>query len=697
MAGKNRGGAPRGDLPRLFPDHPVRDGRKVAFKFEGIARTLAGLALNPDNGTPFTVVVRGEWGRGKTTLLAETRRLLDRDGEKEAAEASGRRQVRTLWFNAWKYPAEDTVLAGLLGKLLDEFRTGTLLEQLQGLLEQHKEWLARRFLQAAFPWVFKETEPAGRFSGVEEKRAFYDHFQELFGQLSYVWFHGWEAGRDNFGKRLGAEGAVAVFLDDLDRCREERVLEVMEAINLFLDQPGVCFYLGLDWQRLLKVLEKKAEGDQARFLEKIVQVAVDLPQVTPEGVEAYVGDLIEGTSLAAVLGSEVKTVADVLKSTNPRHAKRFLNDLSIRLGILHDTGHLGDGEAQVPAEAVLSWHLLAEHLPEDAWRRLTASRGNMDAFIRALGAALEKTGGPEAEKVEGADPIVLDLRRKESLRAHIGRILDLAPARRDILVSLGSPPRLDTAPAAAPARAGLYDWSPGSPWWVPVREGSFQMGSNDGGKEERPVHTVRLSPYEISRYPVTNAQYAAYVQDAEVPPPPHWKDGAIPEGKEDHPVVGVSWHDARKFCEWLGGKNRRTVDLPTEAQWEFAARGPGGRTYPWGEEDPAPERANYGNNVGDTTPVNAYPKGATPEGIHDLAGNVWEWCADWFDPGYYARSPRAAPKGPEAGTERVLRGGSWLCSENYCTNYRPGARSQATPDSGLNNTGFRLVKDVPVP
>jgi hypothetical protein len=131
---------------RIFPDHPVGTEQGLAFDFGGLARTLAELAWNPDNLTPFTAVVRGGWGRGKTTLLRQTRRLLD-----EHAKAGDRRRVRTLWFNAWKYPDDDSVLAGLLGALLDAFRQGGLLDQLGFQVGNQKQRLARRVLHAAAP------------------------------------------------------------------------------------------------------------------------------------------------------------------------------------------------------------------------------------------------------------------------------------------------------------------------------------------------------------------------------------------------------------------------------------------------------------------------------------------------------------------------------------------------------------------
>lgn len=141
-------------LARLFPDLPVDDGEELQFEFEGPARTLAELALNPDNRTPFTVVVKGGWGRGKTTLLLRAKWLLEHPDE--VAPAGARRQVETLWFNAWKYPCEDTVLAGLLGALLDKLHKGKLGEQLKVLIDSYKGSLVGKVLYLAAPAPVKD-------------------------------------------------------------------------------------------------------------------------------------------------------------------------------------------------------------------------------------------------------------------------------------------------------------------------------------------------------------------------------------------------------------------------------------------------------------------------------------------------------------------------------------------------------------
>jgi hypothetical protein len=134
------------DFVRIFPDRPVTGAAGLAFQFDGLARTLAELAWNPDNATPFTAVIRGGWGRGKTTLLRQTERLL-----RETEQAEGMRTVRPIWFNAWKYPSDDTVLAGLLGALLDAFRRGSLIDQLKFHVDSQKTRLARTVLHAAAP------------------------------------------------------------------------------------------------------------------------------------------------------------------------------------------------------------------------------------------------------------------------------------------------------------------------------------------------------------------------------------------------------------------------------------------------------------------------------------------------------------------------------------------------------------------
>lgn len=306
--------------------------------------------------------------------------------------------------------------------------------------------------------------------------------------------------------------------------------------------------------------------------------------------------------------------------------------------------------------------------------------------------------------------------------------------------------------------------------WIPG--GEFLMGSDDpmAWEEERPAHQVRVRGFWMDQHEVTNAEFAAfvkatgYITDAEkapvleeimaqlppgTPPPDpkdlvpgslvfsspeqevplddisnwwSWKHGATwrqpegpgstIEGREDHPVVQVSWNDAQAFCKWAGKR------LPTEAEWEFAARGGlQGKNYVWGDESPTDEKVFANTWQGKfpsqnlqkdgyqrTAPVKSFsPNGY---GLYDMAGNVWEWCHDWYDKylfrTYEEEAVQDNPAGPASSRDpsqpytplRVQKGGSFLCHDSYCQRYRPSARQSSSPESGMSHVGFRCVKDI---
>jgi formylglycine-generating enzyme required for sulfatase activity len=199
---------------------------------------------------------------------------------------------------------------------------------------------------------------------------------------------------------------------------------------------------------------------------------------------------------------------------------------------------------------------------------------------------------------------------------------------------------------------------------------------------ELPEHRVHLDAYSIYKTPVTVGQYHEFcrVTDRKMPPAPDFN----PNWQEaEHPMVNVSWNDVQDYCAWAG------VTLPTEAQWEKASRGTDGRQYPWGPEWNADLCVNQTNSVGSTQPVGSRPAGASPYGVLDMSGNVWEWCSDWYDENYYQTSPSRNPTGAETGTYRVLRGGSWDYSNpDY---FRCANRSRNTPGSRNKYLGFRCV------
>ena len=242
---------------------------------------------------------------------------------------------------------------------------------------------------------------------------------------------------------------------------------------------------------------------------------------------------------------------------------------------------------------------------------------------------------------------------------------------------------------------------------VYVPAGEFLMGAREfdefADPDEIPMHKVTLDGYWIDKFEVTHAQYAEFLTEMgnqgdnhtwfEVDSPDAWievlgPNWVVDEGWEEHPVHEVTWFGAQAYCQWA---ERR---LPTEAEWEKAARGTDGQIYPWGNTNPNCSMANFwdGNNFCSktevSTPVGSFPAGLSPFGLLDMAGNVWEWVADWYDENYYANSPAENPTGPSGGIFKVTRGGSW---ESGARNLRASDRKVEEPAGARYRLGFRCA------
>ena len=221
---------------------------------------------------------------------------------------------------------------------------------------------------------------------------------------------------------------------------------------------------------------------------------------------------------------------------------------------------------------------------------------------------------------------------------------------------------------------------------VYVPAGEFIMGSADSDKEaldfERPQFRAGLPDYWIDKCEVTVARYRKFCQETgrEMPPAPEWG------WQDDHPMVMVSWNDAVAYAKWAGKR------LPTEMEWEKAARGTDGRLYPWGNQWDAGKCANASNSSG-TKPAGSYPSGAGPYGALDMAGNVWDWCADWHDEKAYLRYAKGEITPPANGTDKVLRGGSWHF--DIPSLFRCASRAAlGHPDFRITFYGFRCARDA---
>jgi formylglycine-generating enzyme required for sulfatase activity len=218
-----------------------------------------------------------------------------------------------------------------------------------------------------------------------------------------------------------------------------------------------------------------------------------------------------------------------------------------------------------------------------------------------------------------------------------------------------------------------------------VPAGNFAMGDD----EEAPLREIYTDPFYIDKYEVTTKRYAKFLQaTGSVRPPDYWEDARI-DSSSELPVVGVDWHDAEAYCRWAGKR------LPTEAEWEKAARGTDGRLYPWGNDEPTPARANFAKSAprpykGGLAAVGSHAPGKSPYDVQDIAGNASEWVADWYAEAF-TRGDVRNPKGPESGTGKVIRGGGW---QDPAQRLKSTKRFYASPSNRADDIGFRCAQDL---
>ncbi len=344
------------------------------------------------------------------------------------------------------------------------------------------------------------------------------------------------------------------------------------------------------------------------------------------------------------------------------------------------------------------------------------------------------------------------------IRVFIASVLLLSPMSLSPIATAGDASKSEELAEARPSRDAAD--------MVRMQGGRFMMGSVQGHGDEQPVHEVRLDPFLIDKYEVTNRQFAAFVADTGYETQAerdgyawgflegdseirkvqgaNWRHpdgpGSSYKDRLDHPVVNVTWHDATAYAQWAGKR------LPTEAEWECAARSGGGRQITAAPSregrivkaresgdrgdhsahahrllaDDQVVRVSHPDSVADassdqvvaanvwhgdfpttrkringsfsTTAVGAFE--GNRAGVHDMIGNVWEWTADWYAADFYANSPDDNPQGPRTGDKRVARGGSWFCSPKYCAAYNSHYRGASPPNHSFNNVGFRCAKDI---
>lgn len=529
---------------------------------------------------------------------------------------------------------------------------------------------------------------------------------------------------------VAANQRLVVFIDDLDRCLPERTVEVLEAIKLFLDVPGCIFVLGVDPAKVqegirLRYHTAQTAADSVNYLEKIIQVPFILPDIDFQDMRGFVEQL-----QVAFPASYCVDVFAGGMDPNPRQIKRAIN-IFLLLWKLASKRRLKTDAASVPADLAapptgpllseiltpvrLAKVVVIQHSHPDLYDLLKLTPRylrDLESYYlerpveRRLEEVKAKVEIEEKSEVEQTVRVTLPgplepFSQRASLRRLLSLFLDddtacfrrLNPTElRRYLILAG---RAETERPPEPMRSRLSF----EPELISIPAGKFIMGSTPEevkvlGKEhfqvETPQHTVELPTYQIGRYPVTNLEYKAFVEATNRPPPRHWEGDQLPDALADHPVVNVTWEDAAAYCDWLVQTTGQPYCLPTEQEWERAARGTDGRRYPW-DNDWDKKLANTREaGPGDTTPVGQYsPAGDSPNGCADMAGNVWEWTASWFQP-YPGSSYQHEHYGEKI---RVLRGG---CFSYNDVNARVAYRAGLLPDHGYGHIGFRVACHVTI-
>jgi iron(II)-dependent oxidoreductase len=731
--------------PEVLHDSPLQNKRIADFHFDDFSATLSRLIASPDTDTPFVIGINGAWGSGKTSLLMRVKNMLDvpvLDGRHRFAEGEEKsfRKCKTVWFDAWKYNDEDELLVALVRVILNAMQRDGFMNQLRAWLEDPHQpsydlvgMLINSFelsfggLGAAFKFKIdpnKYQEP----SPFKQHTAFFDYFSEAFEKLLALWVHG----KSDYAEIRDDKGALVIFIDDLDRCLPDKTVQVLEALKLFFDKRGCVFVLGADTKIVQAAVETHYKttgimGESARdYLEKIIQLRFDLPPILGDAMEKHLRS--QGVNAAMLKRWQALVAA---AEVNPRRVKSVINDLNLQWFMA-----LNSGQAEgVDRDDFICWQALMHAAPASFARQVMdfEDKAIRFGFIQD---ALKWQNGRQEDKdtVKGFFSAYedKDSKRLRGVLKQISFSKEFTPDALDSMIYMTAPPpkvEPEKPVVEEPKRSAELELA-GEETFAEIKEvvmrggqssergkgiaprdgnrlliggmefmrvpaGKFIMGSKDDNElasdDEKPQHTIDLDyDYWMSKFILTNEQYGQYLGGGKHPVS-DWQK------KKDHPVVKVSWDEAMKYCGWFNQTFKSELGdlllrLPTEAEWEKAARGAYGNEWPWGNEFDKNKCNSREGNKGGTTPVGAYSAagGDSPYGCADMAGNVWEWTYTLF-----AKYPYVAVDGREdekSRASRVLRGGSFYY-DLYLA--RCAYRSSDSPGGSSLNIGFRVCASSP--
>jgi len=724
----------RYQTPEILHDAPLSFQKVADFHFDDFAATLSRLITSPMIETPLVIGINGAWGSGKTSLLLRIKNMLDHpkeeSGKGEHRFAEGKenfRNCKTVWFDAWKYNDEDELLVALVRVILQAMGRDGFINKIKAWLDDPKQKSYDVFgmfinafgisfggLGAEFKFQL-DPKKHEQISPFEKYTAFFDHFNDAFSFLLETW--------------VSKDGILAIFIDDLDRCLPAKTVQILEAIKLFLDKSGCVFILGADTKIVQAAVETHYKnsgitGESARdYLEKIIQLRFDIPPIVETAMENYLRARNNTIVDEAILHRWQALVAAA--EVNPRRVKSVINDLNLQWFMAMNSGQ-AEG---VNRDDFICWQALMRAAPASFVKQVMDFEDKTIRFGFINDALKWQQGKTEDKDAVRGYFIAYEDNDSKRLRMTLRQIsfsLEFTPDALESMIYMANPaPRigLGMAPSEETPKimiepgldiiesqieekmpsnvrlqqeekeSVLYDQYRrilGDVEFVRIPKGKFVIGSMENNDfalvNEKPQHTVNI-PYDywMARFLLTNERYAEY-SGKEMHPVQGW------EKQKDYPVVQVSWDDAMAYSKWFNETFKSDlgdllVRLPTEAEWEKAARGAYGNEWPWGNEFDKNKCNSAEGGHGGTKPVGAhsFAGGDSPYGCTDMAGNVWQWTHSLYkDYPYEVTDGREDEKSRE---RRVLRGGSYGSNRDSA---RCAHREFFRADLSRDIIGFRV-------
>lgn len=691
--------------------------------------------------TPLTIGIFGTWGSGKTSLMQMIKKTLPKKHtvvwfnawKYDKEDSLWRALILNLLF-AVRSKIKDNestealdYLESMLYQSFDIEKTGGVkidLLNLGGIFTKGAVQLGLSFIPGGtlLNKFIEEVQKNGANALTDE---FTQSIHRERSKIHIEQIRSLEKFEDKFKILIQsyiAPGRLVVFIDDLDRCLPEKAIEVLEAIKLFLDIPNCVFVLGIDqgvisrgveirYKEFSQMRDEQSNNliDGEKYLEKIIQLPFQIPPIEIQNLGDFVGDLVKEWPAPECADVFTKGLGE-----NPRQVKRTINTFMMLWNLSKKRG-LHEIVKPIRLAKVVAIQNAAPRL-YDLIRKDHIILRDIETHYLSINSNADTNNKNKNETN------LINEQNKSSnvqLTQELNKLLSKTPSVKNILTLYTDIPDSNFREISYDELKTYFTLTRNTeissshstnnqkalllPQLVRVGAGAFQMGTthehveelvkNNANKSwvlsETPQHQVEISEYFIGKYPVTNIQYQAFIQDTSYFAPSGWDGDQFPQGKEAHPVTYISWEDAISYCEWLSNITNKHYRLPTEAEWEKAARGTDKRKYPWGNYFSNNKANTLESKLNITSPVGDYSsQGNSPYGCSDMAGNVWEWCSDFFVEYSEILSQTKNPKVTNQGIFRVLRGGSFAFS---AIDARCSTRTYLSQENKNNNCGFRVV------